>query len=149
MADDARYEFERKARFDLWTHQNLLFWDRFKVLAIVQAAFFGVLSAVKGDPPLMWGAVAVTAILMIILFNTIETDRRLRNYNALKLRVQFKFDPLPAHQTLPWVARILGISSTQYEYLFQAFVFLLFAVIDGVAIWQYMRSYVCVFRYIG
>jgi hypothetical protein len=147
MADDKQIEFERRARFDLWTHQNLLFWDRFKILAIIHAAYFGVLAAVKGDPPLMWGTVTVTGILMAILFATLEGDRRLRNFNALKLRTKFSFDPLPAHTTLPWLCTVLGISPNQFEIIFQVFVFLLFGSIDALAVWEYMATYVCVFRF--
>ena len=118
MADDdptsQAVEFDRKARFDLWTHQNLLFWDRFKVLGIIQAAYFTALNAIRGDLFLMYCALIVTGIVTVILLNIV-----------------------PGQKITPWLAWALGMSADKYEQLFQTFVFVLFWVVDIAVIWHF------------
>jgi hypothetical protein len=64
MHDQSQLEFERKARFDLWIHQNTLFWDRLKILALLQAAYFAAIASLKDDITITYIIAGGTLILM-------------------------------------------------------------------------------------
>jgi hypothetical protein len=128
MDEKSDQDFKRKAHFDLWLHQNQLFWSRFQLLYIIQGAFFIIISTIKSEKSLIYIALAVTLVLMAWLYSTLDQDRRLRNHHAHKLKVQFKFDPLPETITTPrW------FSSSAIEILFQLSIFVPFVFIDSFA----------------
>jgi hypothetical protein len=62
---------------------------------------------------------------MMMLFLTLDTDRRLRNYHARVLKEDFGFDPLPPKVTAPkW------IPPQAIEIGFQVLMFVPFAFVD-------------------
>jgi hypothetical protein len=94
-------DFQRKARFDLWLHQNTMFWSRFQLLYILQASFFVIYSTIRRDRLVVCVVLGVTLLFMVMLFSILDTDRRLRNYNARKLKDDYEYDPLPQKVTAP------------------------------------------------
>jgi hypothetical protein len=118
-------DFQRKAYFDLWLHQNILFWGRFQLLYIIQGAFFVVAWTMKAEPALVHYALAITLIFMIWLYSTLDQDRRLRNWHAHILKIRFGFDPLP-----PKITTWKSIPPVFWEISFQLSVFLIFVTAD-------------------
>jgi len=125
MGEQTDRDFRRKAHFDLWTHQNTLFWSRFPLLGILQGAFFAIAAALKGQAMLVGAALALTLFLSIILYNTVDQDRQHRNRNEKILKDEFGFElRSPALSTVP----MLSVSAM--EVIFQLSIFLPFAVVD-------------------
>jgi hypothetical protein len=114
-------DFQRKAYFDLWLHQNLLFWGRFTLLYTIQGAFFLVAWTMKAEPTFVHFALGVTLIFMVWLYSTLDQDRQLRNWHAHVLKTRFGFDPLP-----PKITTTESIPPAFWEIGFQLSVFLIF-----------------------
>jgi hypothetical protein len=118
-------DFQRKAHFDLWLHQNQLFWSRFQLLYIIQGAFFLLVWTMKTELRLVHIVLLATLMLMIWLYSSLDQDRRLRNHHAHMLKVRFGFDPLPSEiTTWKWIPSIF------WELSFQVSVFLIFVAAD-------------------
>ena len=131
MSERPDREFQRKAHFDLWLHQNQLFWSRFQLLYIVQASFFVIIATIRSERLLVYVALGVTLIFMAWLYSTLDQDRRLRNFHARKLKDDYGFDPLPPEVTTPE-----RLSPQILEIAFQISIFLPFVVMDiYVAYW--------------
>jgi hypothetical protein len=131
MSETPDREFRRKAHFDLWVHQNTLFWSRFPLLGVLQGGFFAIAVALKGHALLVGSALALTLILSMVLYNTVDQDRQHRNRNEKILKDDFGFELRSSKlSTVPL------LSVTAMEVLFQLVVFLPFAVVDlVVAVW--------------
>lgn len=122
-------EFQRQARFDLWMHQNELFWGRFQLLYFLQGALFAITAALgKNEPRLVHTVLYVTLLLMAWLYSTLDQDRRLRNVHGRILKRKHGFDLLPPDATgASWLPQAF------WEHAFQGSVFLFFIFGDVVA----------------
>jgi hypothetical protein len=129
-------EFQRKSHFDLWMHQNQLFWSRFQLLNFIQIAYFLIISAIRSEKHYVWTAFGPTLLLLVWLFSTTDQDRRLRNWHASMLKTKYAFDPLPAK-----VTTVKWIPPEWIELAFELSIFLPFAVGDYLAA-HYLTSIV-------
>ena|ERR1700731_812528 len=134
MSETPDREFRRKACFDLWMHQNNLFWSRFQLLYVVQGSFFLAVAALKNTPLFIGIALLMTLYLTGWLYSTVDQDRQLRNRWAEILKTEFNFDPLPAK-----LATTPGVLQTTLEAVFQYSVFIPFAFVDLIAALYWAR----------
>jgi hypothetical protein len=133
-------EFARKAHFDLWIHQNQLYWGRFSTLAILQAGSLAAMYSVKGSKPLLWCVLMGTMVLMIWLYRTAFIDRKLRNIHATELAQNFDFDPVPASSALGIFGGLRGYREI-IEILYDSPIFLALMAADLIVFYHLYCSF--------
>jgi hypothetical protein len=128
MAEESLDQFRRKAHFDLWLHQNNLFWSRFQLLYYLQGAYFLVVGAGDLQRPFVFAALVTIVFFTSYLWIVLNQDRSHRNWHRHVLMNDFGFDPLRDN-----IAGFTFIDKKRIEGLFQRVLFFPLMLIDGGA----------------